>query len=643
MSKERGRPDREGVNWNMSSAIDLSRQSTLVDSEGGFDAEKIASDSLPSRLGRAWNTFTSLCTDWWLTEIFCWCFAALCILLIAVLLCVWDGRPLPNNFPLGLKLNTYVSVLSATAKLALAVPLEESLASQKYLYFATGTPKRPLLDFERFELAARRPIGSVKLIWRMKARSFATLGAIIFLLSFGLDPFFQQLVSYPSRPSTENRSRVPRVVTFDNTNKWVNLNGTDQVTDEKDWRSVIPTFYRFNSSSVPLDTFCPGDSCTWPDFETLAVCSDCRDISSYLTFACSAEDGSWRQIRTINETATNSTRGFSCGWFFNASSSEPMLMNGYSLMPEGGVLLSRQLNFHDPGVDQRYWGGELAAPDIPTPIAGFAAVSGQDIQSVYRNETPDAFSCSLRWCVKRMRASFSEGVYTEKEMAVFVNNTIVPEQLSYSPDTEDWQYHQNITLEPPYSDNKFLVTNSTMLGARFALDRYIPNSIIQQDETTEPQIHWPTLNGEPDTIVQSPFNNLWLKRGMVPKLVDNLALQLTNALRNDPTHAITVYGSGIYVTYIDVGWGYFVFPLAVLVMTLVMLVATIVQTTKKKVWKASDLTTLVHSLSAEARDQFRGAGSLQEVRAVAREMRVCLTSFENGRHLQIEHITSNKP
>jgi hypothetical protein len=99
-----------------------------------------------------------------------WSLAAFCIVLIATLLAAWNGRPLPDRFPLGLKLNAYVSVLAAVAKLALAVCLEESLANQKYLWYTTPTPQHTLLDFERFEIAARRPIGALKLLWRMKAK-----------------------------------------------------------------------------------------------------------------------------------------------------------------------------------------------------------------------------------------------------------------------------------------------------------------------------------------------------------------------------------------------------------------------------------------------------------------------------------------
>ena len=104
-------------------------------------------------------------------ELICWAVATMCMISIAILLAAWNGRPLPEKFPLGLKLNTFVSVLAALSKLALAVCLEESLATQKYLWYTTSAPYRCLHDFERFELAARRPIGAVKLIWRIRARS----------------------------------------------------------------------------------------------------------------------------------------------------------------------------------------------------------------------------------------------------------------------------------------------------------------------------------------------------------------------------------------------------------------------------------------------------------------------------------------
>lgn len=123
-----------------------------------------------TRWRRSRQHLSSLCRDWWLIELISWCLAAFCMVCIATLLAAFNGRPLPDQFPLGLKLNAYVSVLAAVSKLAMAVCLEEALATQKYLWFTTRSPQHSLLDFERFEIAARRPIGAVKLIWHMKLK-----------------------------------------------------------------------------------------------------------------------------------------------------------------------------------------------------------------------------------------------------------------------------------------------------------------------------------------------------------------------------------------------------------------------------------------------------------------------------------------
>jgi hypothetical protein len=111
-----------------------------------------------------------LCTDWWLIELLSWILGAICIVCIASVLAFYDHKPLPSAFPLGITLNTYISVLSAVAKLALAVPLEEALGAQKYIWFSTKVAKRPLLDFEKFDDAPRGPFGALRLVWRTRLR-----------------------------------------------------------------------------------------------------------------------------------------------------------------------------------------------------------------------------------------------------------------------------------------------------------------------------------------------------------------------------------------------------------------------------------------------------------------------------------------
>lgn len=321
-----------------------------------------------------------------------------------------------------------------------------------------------------------------------------------------------------------------------------------------------------------------------------------------------------------------------------------MLMSGYSIDPNRGVLLARHLNFHDPAKNDKFWDGSLAAKDVPTSLLDFAAVSSPDVQAVYRNETPDAWACNLRFCVKEMSAKFSKGLYQENEVSRFTNNTMIPDPIEcdIEPDgSQQWWYKTNITINPPDSNDTYFIQNETMFSAIYAIQAYVPNSIIQK-QGEGPHVTFPLFSTKPGVLSESAYNDLWLQKGATPGIVENMATQLMNALRNDPRHGKSVNGSGMYVTFIDVEWGFFSYPLIVLGGTMVLLVSTILQTTKKQVWKASDLTTLVHGLSDEAKEQLRNAGSMQEVRAVAGGLHVCLSAYEKGRHLQIEQITSSK-
>ena len=395
----------------------------------------------------------------------------------------------------------------------------------------------------------------------------------------------------------------------------------------------MPAYFQGNVTSFPLDTFCPGETCTWPDFETLAICSSCTDITAHLSHACLEESGSWREDFNPEPPKTNATRTRSCGWYFNATSDEPLLMTGYNLDGHG-TLISRHLAYHDHIQNELVWGGSLLSKHIPYPLADFAVVSNTDFLAVHRNETPQAISCTFRWCVQRVRASFLKGVYSETVLSTYTDDTQAPDPLSCTirPDgSRDWHYAANITLSPPTSNETYLITNRTMLSARWAIDDWIPNSIIQVNATASKVAHYPLPSELGGPLTETVYNNLWLVPGEAASLVQRLAQDLTTNLRNDPRYGEVVYGSGVFVTYVAVEWAFFVFPLVVLALTLGLLLATIVQTHRKEVWKASDLTTLVHGLSEETKYSLRDAYTVQEVRQTARTLPVYLTTLDKGR------------
>lgn len=71
------------------------------------------------------------------------------------------------------------------------MPVAEGISELKWVWFAKP---RLLSDMDEFDLASRGPRGSFRFIFRLPQNKLACLGAMITLLSLGLDPFTQLVV-----------------------------------------------------------------------------------------------------------------------------------------------------------------------------------------------------------------------------------------------------------------------------------------------------------------------------------------------------------------------------------------------------------------------------------------------------------------
>jgi hypothetical protein len=109
-----------------------------------------------------------LISNWWLWELASMALSALCLCFMGLLLFFYDNQTLPKAWPLGITLNTYIAILSAFFKFALAVPVAAAMGQLKWIWFRDD-PK-PLMDFERFDEATRGPWGSVSVLIRTRGR-----------------------------------------------------------------------------------------------------------------------------------------------------------------------------------------------------------------------------------------------------------------------------------------------------------------------------------------------------------------------------------------------------------------------------------------------------------------------------------------
>jgi hypothetical protein len=144
---------------------------------------------------------------------------------------------------------------------------------------------------------------------------------------------------------------------------------------------------------------CPTSKCTWTLYETLGVCIECADITSYLTFACLTSKVDW-----LADTEGGIDMEWSypiathCGYFLNASTDRPVLMSGYLLQPnattgKGEALLHRSLPLTSmTRFTPLYGNGSILYKPLRNTIVDTIIISSPDgtAGAVYRNETPVA-------------------------------------------------------------------------------------------------------------------------------------------------------------------------------------------------------------------------------------------------------------
>lgn len=459
-------------------------------------------------------------------------------------------------------------------------------------------------------------------------------------MTLALDPFFQQVVTYPQRPRTVGKSSLARVVTYDpvhysylrNGTKWIQAPDTLFTTIGG---IVVDTLGAY-VTSAPV--FCPSDNCRWPSFQTLGVCSQCKDISQYLTFACLEEPGDWKASRPRKSNATLYPPTTSCGYFLNATSKDPVLMAGYNIASDGTVgeaLAARTFALHDFDSDKRYWGGSLLFKDTKVPLMDFFTVGIPDRQHPYSNSTPVALECVFKWCVKTIESTFSDGNLSEKVLHTFQNDTqTIPDRSEFDAGKNVLHrlYH-NESITPPGQDTTFRVYNQTSLEYALALSSVFPASLTAANSTAQYVLKYHITTDNPTQSILTNFTAMRPPSDISANM-DKLAGALTDIMRSNQDSTELIFGTGSFEVFVHVRFGWLALPLIVVVATLAFLIITIRMASQARagIWKTSSLATLMHGLSWDAKMCGDG-GSLwrmQEMSEKARNLSVHLDRYKEG-------------
>ncbi|KAF1922569.1 uncharacterized protein M421DRAFT_77848 [Didymella exigua CBS 183.55] len=556
----------------------------------------------------------------------------------------------------GLTLNAYISVLSKMAGASLIIPVSEALGQLKWSWFLQHS--KQMWDFEIFDNASRGPWGSFLLLIRTKGKALAALGAMITLGLMTLDPFFQQVVDFPDRWALQDApANVPRVQRFEGNSIPVYTEDAPWASPDRDINQVASEFFYGNGTQpipfgngtrpdIPLS--CPTSNCTWPAYDTLGVCSECADISSYLTYACVNATVDWTSDLTggynIDGSYPNATM---CGYFLSFTEERTTMMSGYLFEPNsstpGEALIARTMPMVTVFDKIPVFGnGSVMFPHVRDPIADVLIVSAADgtADSVYRHEPPVAQECVISWCVKTIKSSYDWGKYSETVLNTRINITEGPfpwQTTAIDPNVEATNgtqifFADDIHIQVEYPDTvngtlSYGTSNDTAYSVMMVFDDMFPSFYTAKDASAEPILRFWTWKDGP-AYTQQPKYNPWLAPNNVTSHVERLGIALTNVIRSKTDKKWLEGNAYSMENFVAVRWEWLTLPLGLLMMSLIFLAATIFKSAHERekvgVLKNSAILTLLHGIPDDMRGKLTRSTSTGTPRAKAKELKVRL-------------------
>ena len=566
----------------------------------------------------------------WLLEIISWSLSAACMAGIIVVLAIYQNKPIPN-WPLGLTFNAFISVLLKIASAGLLLPVSQAIGQLKWSWFNKEHSKK-MWDFEIFDNASRGSWGSFLLLLRTKGRALAALGAIVTIFTLALDPIFQQVVEYPVhwkiQPETGS---IPRATGYDpyasdaeyrrDTGMMIQTEGNIVGVANKFFYgagTLGRTFSKAARTEIPLS--CPNSNCTWQPYETLGTCSKCADISDLLEFKCQYTTLDWIQVPDRDpETAFNIyPNGTSCGWWLKAD--VPILMTGQNVDTDtahsGEILLMRAQPLYDVFFRDPLPGYPAKLNHTRNPLAHVVIVSGENVANIQRNGTPIAHECIVSWCAKEILSEYADGNYKEVVIKTYENSTLgttpwsVKEYQGVEGNWEgiDYTYLEDVILTTP--NKTYRIDNDTHVMTLSLFDDPFPSTYTLAN-TTDPSKAM--LRYRQYTKVNPWMRNVSYNPFMFDNIsvhIEDMTTSITNMMRLSTNHSEMITGPSFDLeTFVDVRWPWLAFPLGLLTLTFVFLVATIIRSSMEiehiGIYKTSAIATLLYGLPDDMQEKFR--------------------------------------
>ncbi|PYI34510.1 hypothetical protein BP00DRAFT_493021 [Aspergillus indologenus CBS 114.80] len=440
-------------------------QPRIPDSERGPSAPRQMSNSPTAETpelkeGSEMNDIKPHSIDWFGLEIAGVTIAAALLVGMIVLLGIYNKQPQPN-WP-HVSLNAVVAAISTLSKASLLFSVGEVLGQLKWVWFTQQ--ERSLLDLRRFDAASRGVWGSLRLVWALRARHFASVGALAMILALGFEFFSQNLVQTVSK-TIDDPSRTARIgnISVYNTIGPIGPYSGSFLVDSVLKANVYTSLFvddQARSWAIPQYS-CATGNCIWDPIVSLEIRSLCTNVTSLL-------------IKT-HHTNPNNSRPYPGAMNYTVSLPKPRL----EPMTETSLSYTSDAEYKVPftlnGNAQA-----LVYNDRHIPVIQYIARQGPFLADFKEPVDWRASECVLEPIVRSSRVRIEQNNYIDETIAIWskqdfksldFTKTNMTAGLYLTPSVDWWKDESGLAA---YSENG--TAKSFVLGqlALAAIDQFIP-------------------------------------------------------------------------------------------------------------------------------------------------------------------------
>ncbi|CAG8143054.1 unnamed protein product [Penicillium salamii] len=245
------------------------------------------SSKKPLDTTKTWKRFWF---DTWRWEILAWAFSIACFVGICILLKIYENKQRPQ-LAYKLSLNAIISVLATACKSALFLVVGEAVCQLKWLYFQ-GPRQQRLSSLQEFDNASRGPLGSISIILSHRAQSLVSLGAAVIVILLVFEPFMQQVISYPVLPVNITGGRAVAKQLHGalvSPEDLVNLTSGEAFRNSEGLSNDFAAAWvqgLWSSEGFEVAPVCSSGNCTWEEFTSAGICSQCSDMTASAGIEC---------------------------------------------------------------------------------------------------------------------------------------------------------------------------------------------------------------------------------------------------------------------------------------------------------------------------------------------------------------------